>query len=64
MLGLRFSLVYPPILICVFAVALFFVAILLITNKPRTPGDQAQPGYKRQDDERQKGHQARCRVVG
>jgi hypothetical protein len=65
MLGLRFSLVYPPILICVFAVALFFVAILVVTNKPRTPGDQAQPvGYKRQDDERQKGDQASCRVVG
>jgi hypothetical protein len=65
MLGLRFSLVYPPIFICVFAVALFFVAILLNTNKPRKPGDQAQSvGYKRQDDERQKGDQASCRVVG
>jgi hypothetical protein len=64
-LGLRFSPVYPPIFICVFAVALFFVTILLFTKKPSKPGDQAQPvGYKRQDDERQKGDQARCRVVG
>jgi len=53
MLGPRFSPVHPPIFICVFAVALFFVTILLITNKPHKPGDQAQPvGYKRQDDER------------
>jgi hypothetical protein len=65
MLGLRFSPVYPPIFICVFAGALFFVTILLITTEPRKPGDQAQPvGYKRQDDERQKGDQASCRVVG
>ena len=65
MLGLCFSPVYPPIFICVFAVALFFVTILLITNKPRKPGDQAQPvDYKRQDDERQKGDRANCRVVG
>jgi len=56
---------YPPIIICVFAVTIFFVTILFITNKPRKPGDQAQPvGYKRQDDERQKGDQASCRVVG
>jgi hypothetical protein len=61
----RFSPVYAPILICVFAVALFFVTILFITNTPRKPGDQAQPlGYKRKDDERQKGDQASCRVVG
>ena len=38
MLGLRFSPVYPPIFICVFAVALFFVTILFATNKPRKPG--------------------------
>jgi hypothetical protein len=64
-LGLRFSPVYPPIFICVFAVALFFVTILVITNKPRKPGDQAKPvGCKREDDERQKGDQASCRVVG
>jgi hypothetical protein len=64
-LGGRFSPVYPPIFICVFAVALFFVTILLITNKPRKPGDQAQRvGYKRQDDERQIGDQASCRVAG
>jgi hypothetical protein len=30
MLGLRVSLVYPSIFICVFAVALFFVTILFI----------------------------------
>jgi hypothetical protein len=48
--------------ICVFAVALFFVTILFMTNKLRKPGDRAQPvGYKRQDDERQKGDQASCR---
>ena len=65
MLGLRFSPVSPPIFICVFAVALFLVTILPITNKPRKPGDQAQPvGYKHQDDERQKGDQASRRVVG
>jgi hypothetical protein len=65
MLGLRVSPVYPPIFICVFAVALFFVTILLITNKPPKPGDPAYPvGYKRQDDERHKGDQASCRVVG
>src|ERR1700736_3894292 len=65
MLGLRFSPVYPPIFICVFALALFFVTILLFTKKPSKPGDQAQPvGYKRQDDERQEGDQAKCRVVG
>jgi hypothetical protein len=64
-LGVRFSPVYPPIFICVFAIALFFVTILLITNKPRKPGDQAQRvGYKRQDDERQIGDQASCRVAG
>src|SRR4029077_18004016 len=60
-LGVRFSPVYPPIFICVFAVALFFVTILLITNKPRKPGDRAQRvGYKRQDAERQIGDQASC----
>jgi len=65
MLGLRVSPVYPPIFICVFAVALFFVTILLITNKPPKPGDQAYPvGYKRQVYERHKGDQASCRVVG
>jgi hypothetical protein len=49
MLGLRFLPVCPPIFIGVFAVALFFVTILFITNKPRKPGDQVKPvGYKRQ----------------
>jgi hypothetical protein len=65
MLGLRFSPVYPPIFICVFHVGLFFVTILLITNKPPKPADQVHPvGYKHQDDERHKGDQASCRVVG
>jgi hypothetical protein len=65
MLALRFSPVYLPIFcLCVFAVALFFVAILVMTTEPRKPGDQAEPvGYKRQDDERQKGDQTSCRVV-
>ena len=65
MLGLRVSPVYPPIFIRVFAVALFFVTIFLITNKPPKPGDQAYPvGYKHQVYERHKGDQASCRVVG
>jgi hypothetical protein len=65
-LRLHVSPVYPPIFFffCVFAVALFFVTILVMTTEPRKPGDQAQPvGYKGQDDERRKGDQTSCRVV-
>jgi hypothetical protein len=59
------SPVYFPIFFCIFAVALFFATIFLMTTETRKPGDQTLPvGYKRQDDERQKCDQTSYRVMG